>query len=141
MNNIHHSILRDAIDATTERANTHGTAEDNFHHTATMWSAYLGIEVSAVDVCQMQVMAKMSRAKMGNPYHPDHYVDQCGYSALAGRIAIQVDYKEISNIVNKAVKEDFSEVIKRFPNLSASTKEGTNEETNQSSDGHNPVPA
>jgi len=141
MNTVHHSILRDAIDATTERANTHGTAEDNFHHTAAMWSAYLGIEISAVDVCQMQVMAKMSRAKMGNPYHPDHYVDQCGYSALAGRIAIQVDYKEINNIVNKVAKEDFSEVMKNFPNLNASMKESVNEETSQSSDNRNPIPA
>jgi hypothetical protein len=140
MNNIHHSILRDAIDATTERSNTHGTAEDNFHHTAMMWSAYLGVEISAVDVCQMQVMAKMSRAKKGNPYHPDHYIDQCGYSALAGRIAIQIDYKEIRDIVNKSVKEDFSEVIENFPNLNASMKESTYEEDSKASDGRNHTP-
>jgi hypothetical protein len=132
MNNIHHSILRDAIDATTERANTHGTAEENFQHTALMWSAYLGVEVTAVDVCQMQAMAKMSRAKKGNPYHPDHYVDQCGYSALAGRLAIQIDYKEMNNIVNKMTKEDYSEVMKNYPNLSASIKENTHEESAQS---------
>jgi hypothetical protein len=132
MNTIHHTILQDAIAATTERTNTHGSAEENFQHTAMMWSAYLGFQVSAVDVCQMQVMAKMSRAKMGNPYHPDHYVDQCGYSALAGRLAIQVDYKSIENMMEKVVKDDFSEVMKHFNNLN--TREETIENVEKQND-------
>jgi hypothetical protein len=59
---------------------------------------------------------------------------------LAGRIAIQIDYKEIRDIVNKSVKEDFSEVIENFPNLNASMKESTYEEDSKASDGRNHTP-
>lgn len=86
--NRHTQILQTAIDATAERNGTHGKAEDNFSHTAAMWSAYLGVTITPFDVCQMQVLAKISRTKVGNPNHMDHYVDQCGYSSLAGRMVL-----------------------------------------------------
>lgn len=116
MNDMHHSILLNAVDATTERNTTHGVAEDNFQHTAALWSAYLGVAISATDVCQMQVMAKISRAKKGNPLHPDHYVDQCGYSALAGRMAINFAARtaQIEQMVKQQIESDFSEMAKHF---------------------------
>lgn len=88
MSTINHNILNEAIKVTADRPTTHGKAEDNFAHTARMWTAYLGFPISPTDVCQMQVLAKISRAKVGNPNHADHYVDQAGYSALAGRMAV-----------------------------------------------------
>lgn len=88
MTHKHTEILQTAIEATAERNGTHGKAEDNFAHTAALWSAYLGVEIRPSDVCQMQVLAKISRTKVGNPRHSDHYVDQCGYSALAGRMVL-----------------------------------------------------
>ena len=81
-------ILNEALKATAERSGTHGDAEDQFHHVAAMWTAYLGVYVSASDVCQCMAMLKMSRAKIGNPVEPDHYIDQAGYSSLAGRVAM-----------------------------------------------------
>lgn len=86
MSTVNHDILQAAIRATAERGSTHGSAEVNFTHTAQLWSAYMGFTVSAFDVAQMMVLSKISRAKTGNAGHPDHYVDQCGYSALAGRM-------------------------------------------------------
>lgn len=88
MSTVHHDILKEAVEVTTERSSTHGNAEDNFRHVASMWSAYLGVEVSDYDVCQMMALSKMSRSKKGNRQTKDHYVDQCGYSALAGRMAM-----------------------------------------------------
>jgi hypothetical protein len=88
MNTINHHILSEAIRVTTDRPNTHGDSEANFNHTAGLWSAYLGFKISAADVCQMQVLAKMSRSKVGNANHSDHYIDQAGYSSLAGRMAM-----------------------------------------------------
>ena len=86
MSTVNHDILNAAIRATTERGTTHGTAEENFTHTANLWSAYMGFGITAFDVAQMMVLSKISRSKTGNPGHPDHYVDQCGYSSLAGRM-------------------------------------------------------
>ena len=81
-------ILSTALEAVCgERAATHGDCETNFQHIAEMWSAYLGIRVSAVDVAHMMVQLKQSRVRCGDPQHADHYVDQCGYSAIAGQIA------------------------------------------------------
>lgn len=81
-------VLATATEAVTkDRTATHGSAEDNFRHTALMWSAYLGVNISAHDVCQMMVLSKISRAKIGKKDYADHYVDQCGYSALAAEIA------------------------------------------------------
>jgi hypothetical protein len=68
-----------------------------------MWSAYLGFSISSADVCQCLALLKMSRSKIGNSNVIDHYVDQAGYGALAGRV-------KTSNVGNlaeleKAVKD------------------------------------
>jgi hypothetical protein len=94
MSTVNHDILQAAIRATAERGTTHGTAEMNFTHTAQLWSAYMGFTVNAFDVAQMMVLAKISRSKTGNAGHPDHYVDQCGYSALAGRMVFAMTPQE-----------------------------------------------
>jgi hypothetical protein len=82
-------ILNEALRISSERPGTHGTAEDHFTHTAALWSSYLNAHITGADVCQMMALLKMSRAKTGNANVLDHYVDQTGYSALAGRMAIQ----------------------------------------------------
>jgi hypothetical protein len=56
-------------------------------HTAALWSAYLGVDISDMDVAQMMVLLKASRIKCGDGTVLDHYVDQCGYSAIGGEIA------------------------------------------------------
>ncbi len=71
---------------TGDRAKSHGDAGDNFQNIADLWSAYLGISISASQVSLMMVMLKIARAKMG-AFNNDDYVDMCGYAALAGEIA------------------------------------------------------
>lgn len=90
------AILQDAIHAVTAvRPNTHGDAAVNFAVIATLWNAYLDALASvqpvprleAHDAAQMMVLFKVARTISGDPAEPDHYVDECGYAAVAGRLA------------------------------------------------------
>ena len=71
---------------TVDRAATHGNAEDGFALIAALWSADLGIALSAIDVARLMVLFKMARAK-GNPGHLDNWTDAAGYAACGGEIA------------------------------------------------------
>lgn len=85
-------ILQTALDAVTgARRQTHGDALDQLENTADLWTTYLGdslnTPVTGRDVAIMMVLMKASRAKCGDAANIDHYVDMCGYAAIAGRIA------------------------------------------------------
>ena len=72
---------------TTDRAATHGKAEDNFLRTAELWNAYLGVDnISATDVAVMLALLKVARIKQ-NPNHTDNWIDIAGYAACGGEIA------------------------------------------------------
>jgi len=73
-----------------DRRQTHGPAERSFDLVAALWSAYTGNLLTPVDVAQMMVLLKIARAKCGKPVE-DHFVDQCGYSTLAGEMAMGED--------------------------------------------------
>lgn len=103
MSTMNSHILNEAIRATAERSNTHGGPEEQFNHTAALWSAYLGFNVSPTDVCQCLALLKMSRSKVGRSSVTDHYVDQTGYGALAGRMALN-NHPNLLDL-EKAIKE------------------------------------
>ena len=71
---------------TNDRAATHGGAEDSFGAIASMWSAYLGVNITQHDVCAMLVLLKVARIKK-NAKHLDSWVDIAGYSAIGGEIS------------------------------------------------------
>lgn len=71
---------------TVDRAATHGEAEDCFGLIADLWSADLGVPLTAVDVARLMVLFKLARAK-GNPEHADSWIDAVGYAAIAGEMA------------------------------------------------------
>jgi hypothetical protein len=72
---------------TTDRAATHGNAEDNFRRIADLWNAYLGVDnISATDVAVMLALLKVARIKQ-NPNHTDNWIDIAGYAACGGEIA------------------------------------------------------
>jgi hypothetical protein len=72
---------------TTDRAATHGDAEDNFRRIADLWNAYLGVDnISATDVAVMLALLKVARIKQ-NPNHTDNWIDIAGYAACGGEIA------------------------------------------------------
>ena len=70
----------------TDRAATHGNAEDSFATIAAFWSAYLHREILPHDVCAMMILLKMARFQ-NTPEHMDHVVDICGYAAIAGELS------------------------------------------------------
>jgi hypothetical protein len=76
-----------------DRNSTHGDKERSFVAIAEMWTAYLLTRkdpygpVRPHDVAQMMVHLKQMRAEWGTPTR-DHFVDQCGYSAIAGELLL-----------------------------------------------------
>ncbi len=79
---------------TVDRAATHGNAEYSFGEIAGHWTWWLqsrlrpGEIIDAYDVAQMMVGFKQARGKV-NRKHADNFVDQAGYSSLAGEIALR----------------------------------------------------
>jgi len=79
-----------------DRAQQHGDKGANFNATAVLWNAYLSIRkggaaapITGMDFAQMMVLAKMSRVHTGSVFNMDNFVDQAGYSACAGEVALQ----------------------------------------------------
>jgi hypothetical protein len=75
-----------------DRAMTHGDMAENLGRVADLWSAYLGRRLdcglTAVDVGQMMVLLKVARTQ-GGTVNADDFIDQCGYAACAGEIALK----------------------------------------------------
>ena len=68
-----------------EREGEHGDPNIMFERAAKMWSGYLGVEVSPVQVCDLLTLLKMSRLS-NNAEHHDSRVDAIGYLALGGEV-------------------------------------------------------
>ena len=68
-----------------DRQNAYGPPERSFCQIAAMWSAYLGVEVSARDVAWMMSLLKIARASHGVP-NEDTAIDAAAYAALAGEL-------------------------------------------------------
>jgi len=68
-----------------DRKQAYGDAGESFRRIASMWSAYLGkrlaTDISSVDVANMMVLLKVSRAS--HKPKDDDFVDIIGYAALA----------------------------------------------------------
>ena len=65
-----------------ERLGAYGPPAANFERIAGMWTAYLGVDVTANDVCCMMILLKAARIRSGGKYHRDSAVDVAGYAAL-----------------------------------------------------------
>ena len=84
-------ILSEAIRLVgTDRQKDYGDKVENHNNIAKLWSAYLGISVTAHDVALMMVLLKMARTKLGQVSR-DTYIDMSAYSAIAGEIKFRED--------------------------------------------------
>ena len=63
------------------RRQSYGTPAENHGRTAAMWSAYLGVPITAQDVCMLNVLQKVSRFQHGRAR--DNLVDIAGYAENA----------------------------------------------------------
>lgn len=68
-----------------DREQTYGDPGKNLRMIAGMWSAYLGIEITPEQVCDMMVQLKIARLK-NSPDHEDSKVDIIGYTLLKERL-------------------------------------------------------
>lgn len=64
------------------REDTHGSIPENYTRAAKLWSAHLGMELSATDVCILQGLLKVARMS-GGTFNPDDYHDAQSYFAMA----------------------------------------------------------
>ena len=108
-------LLNEAAETVvSKRPGVHGSAENSFEMIAQMWSVYLthkvrtmtgvdvAVPITAVDVAQMMSLLKKGRFVYGNPDNPDNFVDDLGYSALAGMIQLpDPDSPELGDLVMK----------------------------------------
>lgn len=65
-----------------DRHRQHGDKEENHQNIASLWSAYLELNISPHDVAVLFALAKIGRTKAGC-YNPDDYRDAVGYIAIA----------------------------------------------------------
>ncbi len=68
-----------------ERQDQYGSPENNFARIANLWTAYLGVEVSSVDVAMMMALLKIARVKTGTATD-DSFVDLAGYAACGAEL-------------------------------------------------------
>ena len=68
----------------SDRNSAYGEPEENLGLIANMWSAYLGVNVTARDTAWLMVLLKIAREK--HAPHPDNPVDVAGYAAIAGEV-------------------------------------------------------
>ena len=73
-----------------ERQGTYGNAENSFAVIASMWTAYLGRDLTSADVANMMILMKVARNSSG-VYKDDNWIDICGYAALGGEIQAKYD--------------------------------------------------
>lgn len=87
------SILEMAAKALSVRGEQHGDMQESFTMIAQFWTTYVRhisavygeVKISASDVGQMMVLLKIARATYGEGN--DHYVDEAGYSGIAGALS------------------------------------------------------
>lgn len=80
------AVLEDAKKCVCgQREQDYGSPEDNFSRIAYLWSCYLGVDVSALDVAMCMALLKIARIKTGGGTG-DSFVDLAGYAACGGEI-------------------------------------------------------
>lgn len=80
-------ILDKAAEMVTgHREGEYGSPENNFSRIGAMWSAYLGVTVTPVDVAMLMAILKIARVK-GRTMTKDSFIDLAGYAACGGEIA------------------------------------------------------
>lgn len=68
-----------------DREKTYGDPSKNIRQIAAYWSAHIGVDISADDVCIMMCLLKLARL-VNSPDHEDSMVDLIGYNKLREKI-------------------------------------------------------
>lgn len=70
-----------------QRREDYGDTRESFNRIAGLWSAYLGNQVSSLDVARMMILLKVSRSKHNN--QRDSYVDIVGYVECIDQLCVE----------------------------------------------------
>jgi hypothetical protein len=86
------TVLQQAEKCITQnRAETHGDPENSFSSIAHLWEWWMihreAGPLNSYDVAMMMSLLKHARAAEGDSSYADHYIDACGYLALASEMA------------------------------------------------------
>ena len=73
------------MDIIKQRGKDYGSPESNLGRTAALWSAYLGTEITAEQVCICMALVKVSRMAAGRK--EDNYLDAQAYITLARELS------------------------------------------------------
>lgn len=68
-----------------DRDEDYGTPEHSFECIGKLWSAYLNLNITPMDVANMMVLFKVARTKTGHG-KKDNWIDMAGYAACGGEI-------------------------------------------------------
>ena len=80
------SILQEAIRCVCgEREQQYGSPENNFRTISLLWSTYLEMDVTPVDVAALMILLKIARVASGHG-KKDNWVDIAGYAACGGEL-------------------------------------------------------
>lgn len=82
------TILDEAKRVCAERQAAYGPPQKNHDMTAALWSVYLGIPISARDVCLLNGLQKVSRDRCGKPKR-DNLTDLAGFADNAHRVSAE----------------------------------------------------
>ena len=101
MQSIKEKILDSAMEAVADREFTHGECVENNKNISELWSAYLGVPITADEVAIMMLLLKIGRTKSRTAVK-DHYVDMAGYAAVAGEIVLGGHPDDNKSILDKS---------------------------------------
>ena len=68
-----------------ERAKSHGDKAVNHANIGRLWSAYLGVSITPVQVALMMALLKIARTQSGS-LNLDDFIDLAGYAGCAGEM-------------------------------------------------------
>lgn len=90
-----------------DREQDYGTPEQNFGVIAKLWTAYKGVELTAVDVAVLLSLVKIGRIASGHG-KADNWIDLAGYAACGGEIesTIVAELEKLPNRPTQAELED-----------------------------------
>ena len=121
-----------------DREQDYGTPEQNFGTIAQLWTAYKGIELTAVDVAIFLSLVKIGRIASGHG-KADNWIDLAGYAACGGEIEsaqdVSVTVTSTSDTPHRPTQAELEDMFDAEPNVCGETPVALGTDKPDASDG------